>query len=156
MGVQEEDKGNYTCTASNAQGSISHTIKIDVVSKLSNKKSKLPKILELFLKISFVCAVAPKFVVRPENTTAVEGLEIMLSCVAEGDPKPTIQWDKNSRMNNLNDDRFVTFTNGSLYIREVYMSDEGSYGCTAGNSGGLKREELYLTVRGIIIQFPER
>lgn len=93
-------------------------------------------------------AVAPKFIVRPENTTAVEGLEIMLSCVAEGDPKPTIQWDKNSRMNNLNDDRFVTYPNGSLYIREVYMSDEGSYGCTAGNSGGLKREELYLTVKG--------
>lgn len=32
-GVLEEDKGRYTCIASNAQGSINHTITIDVVSK---------------------------------------------------------------------------------------------------------------------------
>lgn len=32
-GVLEEDKGRYTCIASNAQGSINHTISIDVVSK---------------------------------------------------------------------------------------------------------------------------
>lgn len=32
-GVLEEDKGNYTCVASNSQGQINHTIKIDVVSK---------------------------------------------------------------------------------------------------------------------------
>lgn len=32
-GVLEEDKGRYTCVASNAQGSINHTISIDVVSE---------------------------------------------------------------------------------------------------------------------------
>lgn len=32
-GVLEEDKGRYTCIANNAQGSINHTIAIDVVSK---------------------------------------------------------------------------------------------------------------------------
>lgn len=32
-GVTERDKGHYTCTASNAQGSINHTINVDVVSK---------------------------------------------------------------------------------------------------------------------------
>lgn len=31
-GVLEEDKGRYTCIANNAQGSINHTISIDVVS----------------------------------------------------------------------------------------------------------------------------
>ena len=31
-GVLEDDKGNYTCVASNSQGTIKHTIKIDVVS----------------------------------------------------------------------------------------------------------------------------
>lgn len=32
-GVLMEDKGRYTCIASNAQGIINHTITIDVVSK---------------------------------------------------------------------------------------------------------------------------
>lgn len=72
----------------------------------------------------------------------------MLHCAAEGDPKPTIQWDRDSRMNNLNNSRFEVLGNGSLYIKEVYMSDEGKYGCTAGNSGGLKREEVQLNVKG--------
>lgn len=38
--------------------------------------------------------------------------------------------------------------NGSLLITDVLISDEGKYGCTAGNSGGLKRYEVSLIVRG--------
>ncbi|XP_043799243.1 tyrosine-protein kinase-like otk [Apis laboriosa] len=122
-GVLEEDKGRYTCIASNAQGSINHTISIDVV-------------------------IAPKFTIQPQNPTeAIEGYPVMLHCAAEGDPKPTIQWDRDSRMNNLNNSRFEVLGNGSLYIKEVYMGDEGKYGCTAGNSGGLKREEVQLNVK---------
>ncbi|CAK9831165.1 Inactive tyrosine-protein kinase 7 [Anthophora retusa] len=122
-GVLEEDKGRYTCIASNAQGSINHTISIDVV-------------------------IAPKFTIQPQNPTeAIEGYPVMLHCAAEGDPKPTIQWDRDSRMNNLNNSRFEVLGNGSLYIKEVYIGDEGKYGCTAGNSGGLKREEVQLNVK---------
>ncbi|XP_016839619.1 inactive tyrosine-protein kinase 7 isoform X2 [Nasonia vitripennis] len=121
-GVLEEDKGNYTCVASNSQGQIKHTIKIDVV-------------------------ISPKFTIKPENVTAIEGSSVLLHCAAEGDPKPAIQWDKDSRMNNLNGDRFEVMANGSLHIKEVYLSDEGKYGCTAGNSAGLKREEGHLSVR---------
>lgn len=32
-GVVEQDKGKYTCIATNSQGSVNHTITIDVVSK---------------------------------------------------------------------------------------------------------------------------
>ncbi|XP_014204264.1 inactive tyrosine-protein kinase 7-like [Copidosoma floridanum] len=123
-GVQEVDKGYYTCVASSNQGQINHTIKIDVF-------------------------IAPKFTVRPENLTANEGSAVMLHCAAEGDPKPAIHWDKDSRMNNLNGDRFVLVDNGSLFIKEVYLTDEGKYGCTAGNSGGFKRTEMHLTVRAV-------
>ncbi|XP_066594792.1 tyrosine-protein kinase-like otk isoform X2 [Prorops nasuta] len=122
-GVLEDDKGRYTCIATNTQGSINHTINIDVV-------------------------IGPKFIVQPQNPTeAVEGYPVILHCAAEGDPKPTIQWDKNSRLNNLESPRFEVFPNGSLYIREVYLSDEGKYGCTAGNSAGFKREEVQLNVK---------
>lgn len=43
--------------------------------------------------------------------------------------------------------RFHVLENGSLMIEEVHLSDEGKYGCTAGNSGGLKRYEVSLIVR---------
>lgn len=152
-GVLEEDKGRYTCIASNAQGSINHTISIDVVSKRLLSLSFSIPLLDLPAWISIDIArfvpVAPKFTIQPQNPTeAIEGYPVMLHCAAEGDPKPTIQWDRDSRMNNLNNSRFEVLGNGSLYIKEVYMSDEGKYGCTAGNSGGLKREEVQLNVKG--------
>ena len=45
---------------------------------------------------------------------------------------------------------FNVLENGSLLITDVLLSDEGKYGCTAGNSGGLKRYEVSLVVRGKI------
>lgn len=106
--------------------------------------------IETYASLFFI--VAPKFTVQPQNPTeAIEGYPVMLHCAAEGDPKPTIQWDKDSRMNNLENTRFEVLSNGSLFIKEVYLSDEGKYGCTVGNSGGLKREEAQLNVKGTYI-----
>ncbi|XP_034939259.1 tyrosine-protein kinase-like otk [Chelonus insularis] len=122
-GVVEGDKGRYICIASNSQGSINHTINIEVV-------------------------IAPKFTQLPQNVTeAIEGYPIMLHCTAEGDPTPQIHWDKDSSLDNLDDPRLQVLANGSLYIKEAYLSDEGKYGCTAGNSGGLKRVEVQLNVK---------
>lgn len=72
----------------------------------------------------------------------------MLHCTAEGDPTPQIQWDKNSQLGNLNKPRMIVMPNGTLYITEAYLSDEGKYGCIAGNSGGFKRVEVQLNVKG--------
>ncbi|XP_034234666.1 inactive tyrosine-protein kinase 7-like isoform X2 [Thrips palmi] len=123
-GVKSSDKGRYTCVANNAQGTINATITIDV-------------------------HVTPKFIVLPKNPSeAVEGYSVMIDCAAEGDPKPTIHWDKNSvMMNDLGNQRFVVLENGSLLIHEAHLSDQGNYGCTAGNSGGFKRAEVSLFVR---------
>lgn len=45
----------------------------------------------------------------PQNPSeAIEGYSVLIDCAAEGDPKPTIQWDKNSvMMNDLDNRRFV-------------------------------------------------
>lgn len=51
-------------------------------------------------------AVKPKFKVRPTNTTTVEGHSVMLHCVATGDPTPTIQWDRNNRVDAFDLQRF--------------------------------------------------
>ncbi|CAG9864509.1 unnamed protein product [Phyllotreta striolata] len=124
-GVQTDDKGRYNCLASNSQGLINASITIDVV-------------------------VAPKFSVLPKNPTeAVEGDSVTIDCVVEGDPKPTIQWDKNLNMNDFDLERFKVLDNGTLYISRVRKEDENKYGCTAGSSAGLNRKEVQLIVHSV-------
>lgn len=116
--------------------------------------------------------VAPKFSLLPKNPTIVmEGFPVWLDCVGEGDPKPTVQWDKNLKMNDFDRSRsvyisywhflalknylnnidlllrFVVYPNGTLFISEVHQEDSNSYGCTAGSSAGLNRKEIRLVVQ---------
>lgn len=91
--------------------------------------------------------VMPKFTVQPSDTVANEGEPVTLHCLAEGDPLPIIQWDKNNQLNGFNHIRFKVLENGSLFASEVHTDDEGKYGCTAGNSGGLRRHEVSLVVK---------
>lgn len=44
------------------------------------------------------------------NVTAYEEHSIMLHCVATGDPKPTIYWDKNQLQENWDPNRFTVST----------------------------------------------
>ncbi|GIY43566.1 inactive tyrosine-protein kinase 7 [Caerostris darwini] len=120
--VLSTDTGKYMCVATNSQGIINATIDVDVI-------------------------VMPKFSVQPSDTVANEGDPVTLHCLAEGDPLPIIQWDKNNELNGFNHKRFKVLENGSLYASEINTDDEGKYGCTAGNSGGLRRHEVTLIVR---------
>ena len=70
----------------------------------------------------------------------------MIDCIVEGDPKPTIQWDKNLQMNDFDPARFQVLENGTLFISEVHLEDDNNYGCTAGSSAGLNRKEVRLIV----------
>jgi PTK7 protein tyrosine kinase 7 len=128
-GVLNKDKGKYSCIANNSQGVINVTITIDVV-------------------------VAPKFSVQYTNPTeATEGQSVWIDCVVEGDPKPTIHWDKNLKMNDFDQSRFTVLENGTLFISEVHRDDENKYGCTAGNSAGLNRQEIQLIVHCKFVAF---
>lgn len=93
--------------------------------------------------------MAPWFTVAPKNTTEVlEGFPAAIHCMAEGDPHPFVTWDKDGNVDGLDRTRFHILDNGTLVISVVYSSDIGRYGCTAGNSGGFKRMETELIVRG--------
>ncbi|KAL1516132.1 hypothetical protein ABEB36_000053 [Hypothenemus hampei] len=120
--VTANDKGKYNCIASNSQGAINVSINIEVV-------------------------VAPRFLIPPKNPVNINaGDSATIDCVVEGDPEPTIQWDKDLKMNDFDSSRFTVLPNGSLHITEVYYEDQNKYGCTAGNSAGLNRKEVQLIV----------
>ncbi|XP_055706072.1 tyrosine-protein kinase-like otk isoform X2 [Phlebotomus papatasi] len=124
--VTADHRGNYSCTAKNRQGEIHATVTINVV-------------------------MSPRFLVAPEGPVQASEMGIaMFHCQAIGDPKPTVQWDKDLEYLNVNaseDGRFRLLDNGTLFIAEVHPEDEGKYGCTIGNSAGLKREEVRLVVK---------
>ncbi|XP_063708457.1 tyrosine-protein kinase-like otk [Culicoides brevitarsis] len=124
--VRFDDKGNYTCIASNAeQGEIRASVAITV-------------------------AVAPQFVIKPEPTVVVAEMgNTSLHCQPTGDPLPTVQWDKDLKTihNDEFDDRFRILENGTLIITEAHLDDDGKYGCTIGNMAGFKREEVHLMVK---------
>ena len=58
------------------------------------------------LVLFHLLTVKPKFKVRPLNTTVIEGHSAMIHCLTTGDPTPTIQWDRNHRVNDFNFHRF--------------------------------------------------
>ncbi|EDV35801.1 uncharacterized protein Dana_GF12648 [Drosophila ananassae] len=124
--VNNDQRGQYTCMASNSQGQISATVSINVV-------------------------IAPKFSVPPEGPIEVaESGTAVIHCQAIGEPKPTIQWDRDLTYfneNNTDAERFLIMENGTLEIRDVRPEDEGRYGCTIGSSAGLKREDVLLVVK---------
>ena len=70
----------------------------------------------------FVSSVKPHFKVHPQNATAYEGYPVMIHCVANGDPEPTIQWDKNSKVNSFDLNRFKVRTDFYLCVcREMII-----------------------------------
>ncbi|XP_078352640.1 hemicentin-1-like isoform X3 [Oculina patagonica] len=106
------NSGEYRCEASNIIGNdTSNAAKLDVQSQ--------PKIIIAHL----------------QNTTAIEGDDVTLSCNATGNPKPTIIWSRNgSPLNTRNNSRIIfSEDNAQLTIMSVNRTDRGEYRCVAGN-----------------------
>lgn len=125
--VSETDRGNYTCIATNSQGTIKATVVLSTV-------------------------IAPKFIVKPASVIhANENAPTSIDCLAVGDPKPTIQWDKDLVSLTIKPEdsqRIQILDNGTLWFDKITVDDEGVYGCTIGSRAGFKREESKLLVRG--------
>uniref|UniRef100_A0A0L8G061 Ig-like domain-containing protein n=1 Tax=Octopus bimaculoides TaxID=37653 RepID=A0A0L8G061_OCTBM len=168
-GVRKSDAGYYTCIAvSERQGIINATITVEVVELKNIRLMIITRCRRIVVDDDERndddddenyndddkygndgddgSDEKPKFQVLPRNTTAYEGRRVMLHCVAIGDPKPSVWWDKNGEANTWDLARFEMLGNGTLLISKVFMEDKGRYGCTANNTAGLQRYEAYLDV----------
>ncbi|CAL1675768.1 unnamed protein product [Lasius platythorax] len=132
--VNREDAGEYQCTATNAAGTTTANIQVNVIVK--------PKIMEFL------------------NKTVVQGKDTEIMCKAFGRPPPTVTFrkltaDKQYVMGVQPDDRIIMTnraddvsgeTVGILTISSALTNDDGLYECVAKNAGGVAYKNGHLTV----------
>lgn len=79
--------------------------------------------------------------------TAVLGQPASLECVADGQPKPEVTWQKERRPV-VDGTHIRIFANGTLAITSTQRSDTGLYTCTAKNLAGRASHEMRLVIQG--------
>lgn len=120
--VAPEHRGNYTCVASNAGGSVSHTA-------------------------TMVIHVPPRWKLEPTDTNVIKGRTAVIDCQATGFPPPRMRWTKSEGFNITGDipgeftpisssSHLHVFENGSLAIHNTEEADMGYYLCQASNGIG--------------------
>nr|XP_018667950.1 peroxidasin-like isoform X2 [Ciona intestinalis] len=115
-----ENNGTYTCMAANSEGFINSSATLIVRNP-------------------------PKFTVKPQDQTAIQGRSVTLDCHAEGIPEPTLSWLRNGHTLNR-DQRYLVMTSGSLLIRGVNPGDEGTYTCKAESNAGVSTSDAFVTI----------
>ncbi|KAK8767734.1 hypothetical protein V5799_005485, partial [Amblyomma americanum] len=123
------DDGNYTCRASNAWATASHSAVLRV-------------------------KVAPSWSSEPRDVVAVTGHSVVVDCQADGEPPPHIRWKTASGWESgpyralVSSSRVHVLVNGSLSVRSVEAADAGLYLCEASNGVGAELSKVVrLTVR---------
>ncbi|XP_077053448.1 immunoglobulin superfamily member 10 [Siphateles boraxobius] len=123
------DRGHYKCIASNPAGTATATVHLQVVA------APPPVILEE----------------KRQLVKAVTGQNLFFPCTTYGDPQPTTHWV-------LHDGRIIwpltyshskvsVFVNGTLYLRNVEITESGKYECIATSSTGSERRVVTLSVK---------
>ncbi|KAJ3636867.1 hypothetical protein MTP99_000372 [Tenebrio molitor] len=105
--IKAEDGGEYTCTAHNSVGKISHSARVNVYG--------LPYIREM-----------PKI-------TGVAGSSLVIKCPVAGYPIETITWEREGQVLPVNRRQRV-YANGTLVVEQTQREeDAGTYTCQAQN-----------------------
>lgn len=123
--IKSEDGGEYTCTAHNSIGKISHSARVNVYG--------LPFIREM-----------PKI-------TGVAGKSLIIKCPVAGYPIESISWERDGQLLPINRRQRV-YTNGTLLIEQTQRAeDAGTYTCQAQNrQRHSARRDLEIQINGII------
>ncbi|XP_076872442.1 hemicentin-1 isoform X2 [Brachyhypopomus gauderio] len=120
-GTVSEDAGSYVCIATNDAGIVERAVTLTLQS-------------------------SPVFTVEPLDTVVDSGSSALLSCQAQGEPKPVIEWTRNGRPL-LGDERIATLPDGSLRLSGTQKEDTAEYECVARNLMGSALSRATLTVR---------
>nr|XP_054769474.1 hemicentin-1-like [Lytechinus pictus] len=114
------DAGHYRCQALNLYGHDEISYQLQIQSR-------------------------PMFTVEPQNTTVSHGENVLLDCVAQGEPEPFMRWQKEG-FRVLPVGRVAILPNNTLKIVAAQLTDSGAYMCLARNLMGQAVMTIYLTV----------
>ncbi|XP_043930851.1 myosin light chain kinase, smooth muscle isoform X2 [Protopterus annectens] len=158
-GAQEEDSGKYTCEAANESGVRQVTVELTVEdnfgkkyglpssNKSSSSRSSVPPIDS---RPSIWGESPPKFVTKPSRITIKEGCTGKFSCKITGRPQPQVTWFKGN-VNLQSNEHFNMFEKSGMHfleIKDVQLSDAGTYTCSVENSSGKATASAELVVQG--------
>ncbi|XP_076053538.1 hemicentin-1-like, partial [Oratosquilla oratoria] len=117
--VGEDDRGNYTCIASNDAG-------------------------EARLDFDLRVLVPPRLNQEVESDVHVsEGGRVVLHCPAHGTPAPSILWIKDS---SILEQSFTSTSPELLELEDVRRNDAGRYTCLATNEAGTLEHDYLVNV----------
>ncbi|XP_078786026.1 immunoglobulin superfamily member 10 isoform X2 [Oryzias latipes] len=133
--VIDKDAGEYLCVAQSTVGDDLQLMRVSVSMKPAKIESKLYRKKQIHL-----------------------GNDLKVDCKATGAPKPEISWglpDGTVVNSALQADdghgggrvrRYTLFDNGTLFVNQVSMSEEGDYTCYAENKVGKDKMHVHITV----------
>ncbi|KAM4559595.1 matrix-remodeling-associated protein 5 [Odontesthes bonariensis] len=132
--VTNKDSGDYLCVARNKMGDDYVQLRVDVLTRPAKIEQKQ----------------------QPSSQEVVYGADLKVDCVASGLPNPEISWalPDGTMVNPIKQRdgvgvgrsrRYVVFDNGTLYLNDVGMPEEGDYTCYAENQLG--KDEMKVRVK---------
>ncbi|XP_033106217.1 roundabout homolog 1-like [Anneissia japonica] len=133
--VTQADSGTYICTADSSVARRTKQATVKIVTNIV-------------------------FWTEPVDVTVQENGETSFQCVANGNPKPTIFWQKVGSSELMfpgqNYNRYSVSVDGTLTIARVQKLDEGRYTCSAVNVNlsTVSTTSAYLTVVAVLHQYP--
>uniref|UniRef100_A0A8K9WZX2 Roundabout guidance receptor 1 n=1 Tax=Oncorhynchus mykiss TaxID=8022 RepID=A0A8K9WZX2_ONCMY len=118
--ARKSDAGKYICVGTNMVG---------------ERESEIAELTVL---------ERPGFVKRPSSVMVLADESVEFHCEAQGDPVPTVRWRKEDA--DLPKGRYEILEDHTLSVRDVRLSDEGSYTCVVENMVGKAEASATLTV----------
>ncbi|CAD7667905.1 unnamed protein product [Nyctereutes procyonoides] len=121
--AREQDRGLYSCLASNEAGEVRRNFSVEVLvpPRIENES------LEEAVKV-------------PEGQTA------HLTCNATGHPQPKVMWFKDGQPLTGGDAHHISPDGALLQVLQANLSSSGHYSCIAANAVGEKTKHFQLSV----------
>ncbi|XP_066526587.1 neural cell adhesion molecule L1.1 [Hoplias malabaricus] len=120
--ISENDDGEYSCTASNTLGKVTHSYTVTVQA-------------------------APYWSKQPQNHRYAPGETVRLDCQAEGIPTPNITWRINGvPIQETDEEPRRSVSRGTLILTNVRYDDTAVYQCEASNQHGTSLINIYIHI----------
>ncbi|XP_045626988.1 hemicentin-2 [Ursus americanus] len=121
--AQEQDRGFYSCLASNEAGEVRRNFNVEVLvpPRIENED-------------------------REEAVKVPEGQTAHLTCNATGHPQPKVTWFKDGRPLAGGDAHHISPDGALLQVLQANLSSSGHYSCIAANAVGEKTRHFQLSV----------